>query len=159
MTRAVSRVKFAASPAVLFPKSRVTGSSSLPPFRRLARVAAKSAALKAADVPNRTRFSLSQKLCLRGASDRIVLANGDGSTVATESNGPELVRDASCAKTAQHKATAGTKPFVARRSVAEKQVERISSRVRRPCQPASSSNHRNPQPRQRCPRLALNNAD
>src|SRR5580692_1712669 len=68
MTPAVSPAKFTARPAVLPLKRRVTGFNSLPPFCRMDRVIAKSAALRSATVVKRARFSLSQNLGWSGAS-------------------------------------------------------------------------------------------
>jgi hypothetical protein len=84
---AVSPAKLTAKPAVLLPKRRVIGFSSLPPARRLALVAAKSAALSAATATNRRRFSLSRNLCCPGASGTTFTTLGEAST-SPETAGP-----------------------------------------------------------------------
>src|SRR5580704_9360625 len=103
MMPAVSPAKLAASPAVLPLKRRVTGSSSLPPFCRMDRVTAKSAALRTATAAKRARFSLSQNLWRLGASGKELASTiGEDSTApddlpfngaelpATESSKPKL---------------------------------------------------------------------
>src|ERR1700674_3075413 len=89
MIPAVSPAKLTTNPAVLPLKRRVTGFSSFPPFCRLARVTAKSAALRAATVTNRARFSLSQNLWWLGASGRVLATTGEAAT-APELAGPGL---------------------------------------------------------------------
>src|SRR5581483_3392634 len=90
ITPTVSPAKFSAKPAVERPKGRTIGFSSLPPFCKLARVTAKSAALLAAAATNRMRFGLSQNLC--GISNPGWGARMDtaaaGETIGASGSGP-----------------------------------------------------------------------
>src|SRR4029077_20847055 len=91
---------------------RVTGFSSWPPFCRLARVAAKSAALKAATPTNRARFSLFQKRWWLGASGRafpveVGVVVTDALTLAADSS--SLASETACAKPVEQNRT-GTIP-------------------------------------------------